>query len=670
MPMTDDELNTVVKSQLGDTIKFADSTFKEFNLELLRRYNLEDYGNEEDGRSQVQSSDVFDTVESDMPSLTRIFQGANKVMQFSPYGEEDAEEAQQKTAYADFLIRGQRDSYKTVNGWMKESGISQASILYFFIEETEKPEYVRYENLNDDELQQTMNSLESEDKVDRVEIDSQEETEGKRFNIRFKVVKKTQKISLVPVPSESFVITRGSADKDTATMVGHISLKSKGDLIAEGHDKEFVKGLPLSGDSDDTTKEERFREQGGFDLETGYHWTNDKVQVQTLYPLVDYDEDGIPERRYVLRIANQIVENEPFGIVPYALLSQILMPHAAIGKTRGEQAARYQKEKTAIRRGIMDNIYAVNRPRNAVDDSSGSIDGGKVDLDDMLSHQIDGLVRTDGDPRQAIMPLTVPYIGGSALEVVQYLDTAKSQALGVMLANQGLQADQLYKETATRFEGVEDANFAKIELVARNFAETGFRELYEGVIWLAQHYQDESTEIRVLGKPLIVNPAEWKHEHYCFSQVGLGAGDSSEMLANLSGMMAIVEKLIARGSVLADDQKLYNILDDMVGIIGKPDTTRYFNNPEIPATTLFAQNQIMVGQILALQQQIQQNPLAEAELIKARAKLVEAQGKGEQSMREFIMEFAQENKQFAETLAKDLTELELKYGRNVPGALV
>lgn len=672
MPMSNSELLAVLKSQLGDTTKFADDKLQTVNLDLFKRYNMEPYGNEIPGRSQVQSSDVFDTVESDMPPLTRIFQGANRVMEFRASEnatQQEVDEALQKTHYADFLIRQQRDSYKALNGWMKAAGYTKASIMWFYPEEIEKPEYVKYEGLTDVELQQILDSLESRNKVDRVEIESQDENEGK-FDVRFKVVKKTKKISFSHIPSETFVITRGSADKDSATIVGHVGRKTKGELIAEGHDKEFVKKLPVAGEDNNKTKHERFKDQGGFDFETGYHWTNDKVEVQTLYPLVDYDEDGIPERRYILKIGEEIVENEPFGIVPYALLSQILMPHAAIGKSRGEQAARYQEEKTAVRRGMMDNFYEVQYPRVAIDDSDGKIDGGKVDLDDLLTHEFKGVVRTDGPPGEALMPLSTEYIGGEALTVIQYLDTARSQALGVQLANQGLDQDQLYKETATRFEGVEEANFAKIELVARSFSETGFRELYEGVIWLAQHYQDDPTEIRVLGEPLTVNPAEWQFEHYCFSQVGLGAGDSAEMIGNLGGVLQILEQLISRGSILADDQKIYNVLDDMLGIMGKPDATRYFNNPDVPKGTLFAQVQILQQMVQQQQAQIQQNPLAEAELIKAQAKLVEAQRKGTVEMRKFILDMAQKDRHFAAELAFDLTKLEVESGQNVPGALV
>lgn len=670
MPMSEDELKAVIKSQLGNTIKFADDKFQAVNLDLLRRYNLEDYGNEEEGRSQVQSSDVFDTVESDMPPLTRIFLGANKVMEFRPSEnatEREVDEANQKTAYADFLVRQQRESFKNVIGWMKEAGFAQGSIVWFYPEEIEKPEYVMYEGLTELELQRTLQSLEGGKKVDRVEVESQDENEG-RFDVRFKVVKKTKKISISHIPSEQFVITRGCSEKDLAPMVGHVSRKTKGDLVAEGHDKDFVKKLPISGDSDNETKRERFKDQGGFDLETGYHWTNDEVEVKTLYPLVDFDEDGIPERRYVLKIGDEIVENEPFGIVPYAILSQILMPHQAIGKSRGQQASRYQLEKTAVRRGMMDNMYSVQYPRIAVDDSAGSIDGGKVDLDDLLSHQFEGVVRVEGDPNTALRELTTRFIGTEALSIMQYLDTARSQALGVQLANQGLDTDQLYKETATRFEGVEEANFAKIELVARSFAETGFRDLYEGVIWMAQHYQDDPVEIRVLGEPLAVNPAEWQFEHYCFSSVGLGAGDSAEMLGNLSGVLSILEQLIGRGSILADDQKIYNVLDDMLGIMGKPDATRYFNNPDVPESTLFAQNQILQAIVGQLQQQ--PNPLVQVEAIKQQGQLAREQAGNVVDMRKFILEMAQKDRHFAAELAKDLTKIDLDHPENVPGSLV
>jgi hypothetical protein len=672
--MTTAELLTVLKNQLGDSIKYANDDFNRVNIDLDNAYRQNPYGNEEPDHSQVISSDVYDTVESDMPALARIFLGSTDIMKFIPLGANDVEEAEQKTQYANFLIRGQRDSFKTIHDLLKEPGKAQCSVAYFYVEDVTKPEYVFYEGLSEDEMTIVMEDLKAGDDVSKVEIESKDEDEG-RYTVRFRVVKETQKITFTTVPGESFIISRGARDKDSAMLVGHESTKTKGELIAEGYDKETVKKLSQnSGESSDELKENRFENQGGWDQKSGYHWTNDEVTIQTLFPLVDWDEDDIPERRMVVKCGQEILENEPYGIVPYAIFSQLLEPHSAIGHSRGEQAARYQIEKTAIKRGLMDNIYEVNRPRIAVDDSDGSIDGGKVDLDDLLTHRIGGLIRVDGMPAEALMPIVTPYIGDKALQVIQYLDAEKTLTLGNQMAHQGLDSDQLYKETATRFRGVESAQQAKLELVARVYAETGFRELYEGMIWLAQHYQDSATEIMVLGETLIIDPRQWRYSHYCRSQVGLAAGDSQESIANLVAVIQQQMGLIQAQSPLVDWAKLYNSLDDLTRLMGEPDSSRYWNNPEKPQELLMFENMQLMQAIQGMQQQMEQlsqnNPLAEAELIKAKASMITAQSKTTTDWKKFILTMAQDNKEFRANLAKDLTEMELKFQRDVPGSTV
>lgn len=677
--MDDLELLTVIKTQLSDTIKYANSDFKKEYKAMLDSYNQEKYGNEEEGRSQVVSSDHYDMVESDMPALARIFLGANKVMQFTPLNNDDKEEAEHKTIYADWVIRQQKDSFKIIHDWIKEPGFSKCAVVKYYCEEVEKPEYHAYKGLNEDELALVTEDLESQDKVDRVEIATQDEDDEGRFNIRFRVIKKRKKLSIVNVPPESFIFSRGAKSKEEAMLVGDECIKTKGELIADGFDKKLVKSLQPNKDPNgwDATQQ-RFENQGGWDYKSGYHWTQETVTIQNLYALVDYDEDGIPERRFIMKCGEVILENEPYGIAPYAILSQVLMPHAAIGKSRGEQAQRYQKEKTAIKRGVMDNIYSVTRTRYAVDDSGGTIEGGTVDLDDLSNQALGGYVRCDGDPSTRLMPLVTPYIGDGALQVVQYIDTEKANSLGNMLTNQGLTADKFYKETATRFEGIEEAGQAKIELVARVYAETGFRDLYEGVIWTAQHYQDDEAEIMVLGEPMIVDPRNWKYEHYCQSQVGLGAGDSAGAIDNLGAMLNTQLTLMGVQSPLVDSKKVYNTLDDLARALGKPDTSRYYNDPEVEQQQLLYMVEKLMKDNQMLMQQVQQNSaFAEPEKIRAEAKLIEAQSKQEieaaklsNQQQQFMEEMAQKQRQFMTDFARQMTELELKYKQDVPGSTV
>lgn len=683
MKMTNLELLTILKAQLANSIRASDE-FMAANRKLFDSYEQKPYGNELEGRSQVVATDHYDMVESDMPALARIFLGANKIMHFKPFGQQDAEEARQKTEYAHYLIRGQKDSFKTLHDWLKEPGFSKISVVKFYPSECEKPEYVKYEGLSADEFAYNMDALKKGPKVDRVEIESQTENDNETFDVKFRAIKKEKRITVAGVPVESFILSRGATSKDDAVLVGDVCTKRKGELLAEGYKKDLVKKLTVKGMTSSQMEQRRFDDQGT-DIRTGEHWTNDEVEIEYLYPLVDFDGDGIPERRMIVKCGEQILENEPYGIVPYAILSQVLMPHTAIGKSRGEQASKVQRQKTAIERGIMDNIYAVNRPRMAIDDSAGSIDGGKVDLDDLMTHQIDGVIRVDGAPGEALMPIVTPYIGDSALQIVQYIDAKKGITLGNQSSIQGFTADQLYKETATRFEGVQDMGQAKIELVARVYAETGFRQLFEGVIWTAQHYQDEATEIMVLGEPMRVDPTDWKHEHYCESAVGLGAGDTEQGIANLGAQLATQLQLAQLGSPIVDQKKIYNTLDDLSRAMGKPDTSRYFNDPEIPQQQLMAMLEQAMAQIGQLQQAAQQNPLAEAELIKAKARMAEVTGKESSDMQKFMLDMQRQRTEFAEKMqlemaklradnmnksadrAVKLTDLSLSHNTNLPG---
>jgi hypothetical protein len=140
--------------------------------------------------------------------------------------------------------------------------------------------------------------------------------------------------------------------------------------------------------------------------------------------------------------------------------------------------------------------------------------------------------------------------------------------------------------------------------------------------------------------------------------------------------------------VLSDQAKIYNTLEKLVDELGLKDIQPYFNNPAMPAEVLQAQNEQLQGMVQELGQQAQQNPLAEAEMIKVQGSIATKQLQEENKMQQFVMKMAQGNdefsanmrleieklaqsgNQFAADLAKDLTDMELKYNTDVPGAVI
>lgn len=630
--------------------------------------------------SSVVSNDVADVVEADMPSLARIFMGSGDILSFEANTDDEREvqEAEDKTKYVNWVVRNQPESFKIQHDWLKDAEIQKCAVVKYFYEESKDVEEVEFEGLTEDELVEVIDSLKGPD-IKKVEIVEQEEEAG-FFNIKFKVTREAKKIRIINVPPESFLISRNATSKSDAEVIGDVIQKTRSELLADGFPRKLIESLPSQEkdiESDSRLSQIRNKDQGGsFNSETINNWANEQVEIVDLYARIDFDGDGIAEMRHVMMSGNKVLVNEYFNHKPYAMLSAVLMPHKAVGRSRAEIAYPTQLEKTALKRGMMNNMYMTNKPRTVVHSS--------VNLDDMLTVRTNGIIRMDDEnpniiPQNAVYPLVTQYTGDKTLQVIQYADQQRANTTGALMSSQGLDADAIAKETATRFSGIEKSGAAKIELIARNYAETGYRDLFEGIAWLASRYQNTDVEFAVLGKAMTVNPSKWRYNHNVRTNVGLGAGNNEALVASLQGIYQIQQQLKMAGSTLVDEVDMFNTLKRITDGLGLPRADEFFNNPGEPDQLLKAQNEQLNQMVMQLQQTMQQmqNPLAESEQIKAQAGLIKAKSDAEikmlemqQQQQQFIAEMQEREDKRNEEMAAKLTEMELKYNKNVPGALV
>jgi len=699
--MDEDQYLSVINAFEADAIQH-NRNFNVENEELQRRYKGENYGDERPERSKIISNDVQDVVEADMPSLARVFLGASKICIFEANTEDpkEIEEAKEKTEYIDWIVRSQEDSFRVQFGFLKDVDIQKLGALKFFMEDIVEKRIIPHEDISFEELAELEESLDGED-VESIEIITRSEirgeppadgqTDNQRLDVEFEVTRNTRRARVMGIPLESFLISSNATDEEDANLVGDRVKQTRGELLQEGHSMETVISLPTAASTssqeptnDSTLAQIRFDDDGGVNKDSFSAWATQMVEITDVVIKIDKDGDGVAERRHIIKSGNIILEDEPFEIVPYAITSAILVSHTAIGISRAELAAPTARIKTAILRGIADNIYSVNAPRIAVNEN--------VNQDDLLTQRPNGQVRVEGkeNPGNSIFPINIEYIGDKALQVVQHFDQSLAKTTGSLLANQGLQGDTFEKETATRFTGIQEKGAEKIELVARVIAETAYKRLYNGLAWLVSQYQTTEVEIMVLGKPLTVNPANWKHRHFAKSTIGLGAGDGERTTETISAILSLQRQLKAEGSVLVDDVKIYNSINSMLKTLDIHNTAEFFNNPEQPEQLLKAQNEILTATVQQLQQILEQsqNPLAEAETIKAQAQASSAQVKGQVSLitanskaqldaaklredaRQFNIKTAQDANQNQQKTAFNLTKLEVDSGQNIPGSAV
>lgn len=682
--LSESALLDIVNAKLTDA-ETNRSELDRLNKFLEDRNNAELYGTEVPGRSRFVSNDVKDANEAAHTSLIRMFLGAGSIIKFKPSNPDNknqSDEAQEKTNFVDWIIRGQPDSYSTQSGALTEIVKLKAGVVKYYYEETETTEDHTWENITELEVQDQLDALVENNNNKEVKLVSHDINDDKTYNIVIRAKVKRQEIKVVGVPSGAFLISQGAATKDEAELVGDQFYKTRGELLSEGHSRELVSKLP-SGSINGTSSRSINTDSLGNIPESDFgEWASQLVLVSDLYVKVDYNGDGIAERRNIQKVDDYILVNEAFDHVPYAVGSSFITPHSVIGEGWGEQVTDIAEVNTAITRGVLDNTYAVNNPKKLIRTKAN--DG--VNLDEALSNKLGGVIQAKGDRQLADMYLqySTEFIGDKALLIKQHMDQMKANRVGNQLTSQGLDGDRLSKETATRFTGVEKADGARTEKLARNVAEVFYRKLYEGVAWVAAHHQLTEIEFNVLGKALKANPKNWKYDNNLDTEIGLGAGDNDKIVENMSGMWQISSQLAAAQSPLTDSKKQYNILNTMLKAIDVKDVSRYINDPEEPSEQLRADNEKLNGVAMQQQQIIEQlteqvtqlRALSEVEMIKAKQKGESDTKKAilgvaqlEEKAREFDISTAQDGSQHQTDTAVELTKIDVSTDENVQGSL-
>src|SRR5687768_5336496 len=96
---TDDRIQQLVRAEMDDAVEFMETEIAPDRARATEFYAGEPFGNEEEGRSQIVSMDLRDTVLGILPSLVRIFLGSEKAVEYVPRGPDDEAGAKQRTDF-------------------------------------------------------------------------------------------------------------------------------------------------------------------------------------------------------------------------------------------------------------------------------------------------------------------------------------------------------------------------------------------------------------------------------------------------------------------------------------------------------------------------------------------------------------------------------------------
>jgi hypothetical protein len=577
--LTDD----TIASQARRWLEGAQSSATGLNQEreqALNYFLARPMGNEVAGRSQVQSMDVAETIDWIMPSLMRQFSGERGVVQFSPVGDEDEAIARAMGDYCRHVFNIQNPGFFITHCWLQDALLSKNGYLKIWWDEHQEEEREHYSNRTEDEAFLLLTDPE----VDLLEHKIWEGDDGQpdRHDLTMLRRRDVKQIRIAPVAPEDVLVAPGwhAISLKDCPFVAHRMRRTASELVREGFDRELVDSLP--GDEDYLNEGTSFARHAGEVLRPTASASPDAMRVITVYECymrLDADDDGIAELQRVLLAGSHghtLLSHEPIDQIPLISLTPLPMAHRHYGRSIADLVMEIQKIKTTLFRQVLDSLYLSNNPRVVADKH-------RIHVEDLMSNRIGGIVR--GDP-SAVSMLTVPFVGRDAMPVLHYLDQVREERTGVSKTMQGLDPSSLKDQSIYGMSSLMQAAMQKVELIARIFAETGFKELFGRVMELVSKYEDPARIEALTGFPFRQHPRAWRQSRDVRITVGLGNSAVDEKLQALDRIASFQEKIVAvqggalgEQAVLVDAQNLHHTLTAMVDHLGLKQADRYFRNP-------------------------------------------------------------------------------------------
>ena len=571
--MTERALVSLIASLEADCYGAQDSTLATERADAIDRYNGEPYGNEITGRSGAVSTDIRDTVETAVPQLLRIFLAGDEVVKFQPTGPEDEAGAQRETDYCNFVIHQRNNAFTLFSTWFRDALLQKNGYVKTGWEERSDIVVESYDGLTDDALA----VLNSDPCVQITEQSTRPDPMvGMVHDVRVRRVHQTGFVKAWNVPCEEILVHNSQRDVclSDCVFVEHRTNKTLSEIRQMGY------GIPddWAGEEYDATNNQeviardRFDEASMLDGDSADPSTR-RATFKEIWARIDEDGDGIAELRRICMVNDHVVLDEEADLIPIAVCTPVIQPHRHIGYGYYDFLKEIELAHTALLRVFFDNNYLSVNGRYAV-----NVDA--VNVDDLLVSRPGGIIRVKGDPGASIVPVVHSSSGDTALTAMQYLDAWKKQATGVVMDSQVLSSDTLNKSTASGISQAISVWQARVEAVARCFAETGVCELFRLIHALTLKHGTAAERVKMDQTWQTIDPREWVKRTDMTVSVGLGTGSKEMKVATLQQVLQMQGQAMQNGMPFVQANNIYETSKELLKEMGYKDHSRFLTDPQ------------------------------------------------------------------------------------------
>jgi hypothetical protein len=195
----------------------------------------------------------------------------------------------------------------------------------------------------------------------------------------------------------------------------------------------------------------------------------------------------------------------------------------------------------------------------------------------MLQSRPGGIVRGKGQFGVDIAPMPVPFVFPQAMEGLEYMDQVRENRTGTNRYFTGIDQNALNK-TATGIQQLSTMAAQRVEQIARHFA-NGIEELFSILHELVLKGGHKTDVVKLRGKWIEVNPAEWRSRTDFKISVGYAAGNKDAMVSRLMLIAQMQEKALAGGLPIANARNAYETAIELTKASDFATPERFWQDP-------------------------------------------------------------------------------------------
>ncbi len=631
--MTMEQVGEAVQELVQDATSYMEAELSPQRAKATEYNRGDPLRNEETGRSQIVLTVVRDVVGAVKPSLVRLFlPTSGHIIRYDarPTSQQEiaqrVQAAEQATEYVNSVVLNvDNNGHLELSNAFEDGLVRKVGFLKAYWED--RSSYQSYTARGCDVLQ--YEALQNDEDVEITKQTKRQEPNQPAFwDVEYKQWRREGVAVLKCTPPEEVLVSRDARSRDEATFLAHRTEKTKSELIAMGVSEQVVDDFGGLSSEMRGSIEEITRRGGTVHIDQAPQEQLKRHLWIEAYPYLDIDGDGIAELVQVNCIGpdcHVVGEPEPIAERPFALFCPFPQPHVLFGESLADRVMDLQLMESSVLRAAADGLSMSIFPRRYY--TEGSVDKQAMDST-AISQDVpvfDGL-----PPAQAVMVENFEWKGQDALALLGFLKQTEADRVGPTPTS--LDPDSLQSTPQLGVKAVVQAASEQVELIARNFAATGMKQLGRLLLRLLVEHQPRKRIVRLRGQYVEIDPHAWDAEMDVSVNVALGTQEKLGILAANVAKQEQVLQLLGPTNPLVTVGQLVHSYRTMLEMAGGADVGSFWND------------------VLPDWAPPPQPPSPDPNMVLAQAETVKAQAALEKAQADFALKQAQQAQDNAATM--------------------